>query len=257
MSFQDRVVIVTGAGSGIGRGTAELLASDGARVVLAEINEANGKAAADEIVRKGGAAKFIRTDVSDESSVTAMVEQATAAFGPVNALVNNAGIEQPAPLISMTAANWDRVLAVNLRSVFLCSRAAIPHMRRAGGGAIVNIASVHANFGFEEAAPYDASKGGIVAVTRTIALENGPYRIRANAICPGYIDTALWDQWLATVPDPAKMELETREWHPLKRRGTPLDIARAVRFLLSDDAEWITGTTLVVDGGLSIRYFGY
>ena len=257
MSFQNRVVIVTGSGSGIGRGTAELLASDGALVIVAEINEASGKAVADQITKKGGTAKFIRTDVSDEASVVNMVEQATAAFGPVTALVNNAGIEENAPMISMTAANWDRVLAVNLRSVFLCSRAVIPHMRQSGGGAIVNIASVHANFGFEEAAPYDASKGGIVAVTRTIALENGPYHIRANAICPGYIDTALWDQWLASVPDPERMERETREWHPLKRRGQPLDVARAVRFLLSDDAEWITGTTLVVDGGLSARYFGY
>jgi 3(or 17)beta-hydroxysteroid dehydrogenase len=140
--------------------------------------------------------------------------------------------------------------------VFLCSRAAIPHMRREGRGSIVNIASVHANFGFEGYSAYDASKGGIVAVTKTIALENGRYQIRANAICPGYIDTRMWDSWLAAQPDPEKIDRETRQWHPLGRRGTPLDIARAVRFLLSDEAEWITGISLVADGGMSARFFG-
>jgi NAD(P)-dependent dehydrogenase (short-subunit alcohol dehydrogenase family) len=130
-------------------------------------------------------------------------------------------------------------------------------MRRQRGGAIVNIASVHAYFGFEGHAAYDASKGGIVALTRTIALENGPFHIRANVVCPGYIDTPMWDEWLATLPDPDRMDRETKEWHPLRRRGTPADVAKAVRFLLSDDSDWITGASLVVDGGLSIRYFGY
>ena len=120
----------------------------------------------------------------------------------------------------------------------------------------MNTASVHANFGFQGYSAYDASKGGIVAVTRTIALENGRYQIRANAICPGYIDTAMWDSWLAAQPDATRIERETRQWHPLRRRGTPLDIARAVGFLLSDEAEWITGISLVVDGGMSTRFFG-
>lgn len=256
MSLKECVVIVTGAGSGIGRGTAKLLASEGAKIVIAEINQAGGTATLEEIVSSGGTAKFIHTNVADEQSVRLMVEEAVASYGSIYGLVNNAGIELEAELSSMTSADWDRILAVNLRSVFLCSRAAIPHMRRYGRGSIVSIASVHANFGFEGYSAYDASKGGIVAVTRTIALENGPYQIRANAICPGYIDTAMWHSWLATQADPERIERETRQWHPLRRRGTPLDIARAVRFLLSDEAEWISGISLVVDGGMSVRFFG-
>jgi hypothetical protein len=257
MSLDGRTVIITGAGSGIGRGIADLLATGGVKVVIAEIHEANGASAAAAIRQAGGEAEFILTDIANEASVSAMVDQVVARFGSIHGLVNNAGVIHEEDMASMSAAAWDRVLAVNLRGAFLCSRAAVPHMRRQGKGSLVNIASVHANFAFAGWTAYDASKGGLVSLTRTIALENGPYQIRANAILPGYIDTPLWDAWLAGREDPAAVDRDTKEWHPLRRRGTPLDVARAARFLLSDDAEWITGTTLVVDGGLSTRYFGY
>jgi len=257
MSLNGRTVIVTGAGSGIGRGIAELLAADEARVAIAEINETNGAAVADEIRRKGGVAEFIPTDVASEASVGSMVAEVAARFGSIYGLVNNAGI--PGSQVEadrMSSEEWDRVLGVNLRGAFLCARAVIPHMRRFGKGSIVNIASVHAQFSFAGWAHYDASKGGLASLTRTLALENGPYGIRVNTISPGYIDTPLWDAWLARQPDAAEIEAATRSWHPLRRRGTPADIAKAARFLLSDDAEWITGINLVVDGGLSVRYFG-
>ncbi len=257
MSLKDRTVIVTGAGSGIGRGIAELLAADGARVVIAEIHEHNGAAVAEEIRRQGGVAEFIPTDVASEASVNAMVSQAVARFGSLYGLVNNAGIAgSQCEAEAMPTEEWDRVHAVNLRGAFFCARAAIPHMKRFGKGSIVNIASVHAQFSFAGWAHYDSSKGGLVSLTRTLALENGPHQIRVNTISPGYIDTPLWDAWLAQQPDAAEIEAGTRSWHPLRRRGTPADIAKAARFLLSDDSEWITGINLVVDGGLSIRYFG-
>lgn len=257
MSLKDRVVIVTGAGSGIGRGIAELVAADGALVAIAEIQEEAGAAVAESIRRAGGVAEFIATDVAAEDSVNRMVAQVVERFGSIYGLVNNAGIAgTQVEADRMPTEEWERVLAVNLRGAFFGARAAIPHMRRFGKGSIVNIASVHAQFAFAGWAHYDASKGGLVSLTRTLALENGPYQIRANAILPGYIDTPLWDAWLARQPNPEEIETATREWHPLRRRGTPADIAKAVRFLLSDDAEWITGATLVVDGGLSVRYFG-
>lgn len=257
MSLKDRVVIVTGGGSGIGRGIAELLAGDGAKTAIAEIHEENGAAVADGIREAGGVAEFIHTDVADEGSVYQMVEQVAARFGTVYGLVNNAGIGgAQVEAARMSTEEWDRVLAVNLRGGFFCARAAIPHMRQYGKGAIVNIASVHANFAFAGWAHYDASKGGLVSMTRTLALENGPDHIRVNVICPGYIDTPLWEEWLAKQPDPDQTEHETKTWHPLRRRGAPADVAKATRFLLSDDSEWITGATLVVDGGLSVRYFG-
>lgn len=257
MSLDGKVVIVTGAGSGIGRGSAKLLASEGAKVVISEINPTGGTAVLGEIESGAGTARFIQTDVADEQSVQAMIKEAVAVFGSLYGLVNNAGIDVSGELTTLSVADWDRVLSVNLRSVFLCSRAAIPYMREFGRGSIVNIASVHANFGFQGYSAYDASKGGIVSMTRSIALENGSFQIRANAICPGYIDTPMSEAWLAAQPEPEKLDRETRECHPLQRRGTPLDIARAVRFLLSDESEWITGTSLVVDGGVSARYSGH
>jgi NAD(P)-dependent dehydrogenase (short-subunit alcohol dehydrogenase family) len=257
MSLQTKVVIVTGAGSGIGRATAKHLAEAGAMVVIAEVNTERGEAVQREIERDGGAALFLAADVSDERSVEAMVEAAVSHFGSLFGLVNNAGIDIEADLLATTSSDWERVLATNLRGVFLCSRAAVPHMRRAGKGSIVNIASVHAQFGFEGCSAYDASKGGVVSFTRTIALENGPYGVRVNSISPGYIDTPAWDAWLASRPDPASLDREPTKWHPLRRRGLPSDIAKAVKFFLSEDSEWITGSNLVVDGGLSTRFFGY
>jgi NAD(P)-dependent dehydrogenase (short-subunit alcohol dehydrogenase family) len=257
VSVKDRTVIVTGGGSGIGRGIAELLAADGARVAVAEINETHGAAVADEIRRRGGVAEFIPTDVASEASVNSMVGEVVARFGSLYGLVNNAGIAgSQIEADRMPTEEWDRVHAVNLRGAFYCARAAVAHMRRFGKGSIVNIASVHAQFSFAGWAHYDSSKGGLVSLTRTLALENGPHGIRVNTISPGYIDTPLWDAWLAKQPDAAEIEAATRSWHPMRRRGTPADIAKAARFLLSDDAEWITGINLVVDGGLSIRYFG-
>jgi NAD(P)-dependent dehydrogenase (short-subunit alcohol dehydrogenase family) len=257
MSLDKKVIIVTGAGSGIGRGIATLLARDQARVVIAEIDEARGASALEEIVQEGGEALFVPTDVAEETSVMMMVERTLSHWGSVYGLVNNAGIVKDAEMSVMSLADWDHVLSVNLRSVFLCCRAVLPCMRNQRRGSIVNMSSVHADFAFEGNSAYDASKGGMVALTRTIALENGSFQIRANVVSPGYIDTPMWDEWLATLPNPEEMDRQTHEWHPLKRRGTPSDVAKAVRFLLSEDSAWITGTSLVVDGGLSVRYYGY
>lgn len=256
MSLEGKVVIVTGSGSGIGRATALLLAREKAKIVLAEISRPTGHQVMAEIEAEGGLASFIQTDVSDESSADAMVAQAVDRFGSVFGLVNNAGVEMEADLVATSTRDWDRILSINLRGVFLCCRSAIPHLRKGGGGSIVNIASVHAQFGFEGCSAYDASKGGVVALTRTAALENGPYQIRVNSISPGYIDTPAWEAWLASRADKEIFERQTEQWHPLRRRGSPLDVARAVRFLLSEDSQWITGINLVVDGGLSVRFYG-
>jgi len=255
--MRDRVVIVTGGGSGIGRAIAELLAGDGAKIAIAEVHQEHGGAVAESILRAGGTAEFIHTDVVDEDSVNQMVERVAARLGSIYGLVNNAGIAGgQVEAVRMSTREWDSILAVNLRGAFFCARAAIPHMRRYGKGAIVNIASVHADFAFAGYAHYDASKGGLVSLTRTLALENGPDQIRVNAICPGYIDTPLWEEWLAKQPAAEQIERATKAWHPLQRRGAPADVAKACRFLISDESEWITGATLVVDGGLSVRYYG-
>ena len=255
MGTLDRqVVIVTGAGSGIGTGIALLAAQEGAAVMIAELNPQSGARIDDEIRAAGGRSAFVETDVADEASVEALVQRTLETFGRIDALVNNAGIDLEGETTAFSTETWRRMIDVNLGGVFLCSRACLPTMRKQGG-VIVNIASVHAMFGFSGSAAYDASKGGIVALTRSLAVENGPHRIRVNAICPGYIDTPLWDVWLAECSDPDKLDRLTRENHPLRRRGTPKDVAQAVRFLISDESSWITGTTLVVDGGMGAQFF--
>jgi len=253
-TLNEKVMVVTGGGAGIGQAIAELAAKEGTSVVLAEINGDQGAATVRKIEEAGGHALCVVTDVSDAVAVDAMVAETLSRFGRIDALVNNAGIDVEEETTKYTPAMWHKTIDVNLSSVFYCSRACLPALR-ARGGVIVNIASVHAHFGFAGAAAYDASKGGIVAITRSLAIENGKHNVRVNAICPGYIDTDLWEKDLAREPDPEAFDRVTRESHPLGRRGTPKDVAHAARFLLSDESNWITGTTLVVDGGMSARFF--
>ncbi len=250
--LHSKIALITGAGAGIGAGIAERLAETGASVVVFDID---AKAAA-EMSRKieqlgGGRSLAVTGDVSIEDDVKGAVEQTVATFGAVDILVNNAGIDVSAKVPEMSAAQWERVLAVNLKGAFLFSKYAIPRMR-GRGGAIVNISSVHAFASYDAYAAYDASKAGLLAMTRTLALDHGAEGIRVNAICPGYIHTPMTDIWLKEQPDPDATLREVLRFHPLGRIGTPRDVADAVLFLVSEAASFVTGATLVVDGGMTI-----
>jgi meso-butanediol dehydrogenase/(S,S)-butanediol dehydrogenase/diacetyl reductase len=167
-------------------------------------------------------------------------------------LVNNAGIEMDLPFGKLSCADFDRIIAVNLRAPFLLVQGLIPCFSEQGG-VVVNVSSIQATRAFLNAIPYACSKAGLNAMTRNLALELAPRRIRVNAVAPGYIDTAMWDQWLAYAPDPEKLAEETAALHPLGRRGLPADVARAVAYLGSAESDWITGIVMVVDGGLTAR----
>ena len=255
MPLKGRIVIVTGAGSGIGRETAKLLAAEGTKVAIADVSRSKGESTAEEILRTGGQAFFTCTDVSNERSVAEMVERVLASFGPPFGLVNNAGIINPVELTQMSLDEWDRILAVNLRSVYLCTRAVLPLMRNRGEGSIVNIASVHAYFAFPGFAAYDASKAGIVALTRTIALENGSYQIRANVICPGYVKTPLVEK---QIPQQAK-DLHISEQDVItkvmlkdtvdQQFTTTTDVAEVALFFASFESNALTGQSLIVSHG--------
>ena len=247
------VAVVTGAARGIGRAVAEELHKRGACMVLVDCN-ANGIAAtADSMRSQGGSpVDFVVADLSEPAGIDLLAAQTSALASRVDILINNAGIELDVPFGKIDPAVFDRVLAVNLRSPLLVSQALAP-LFPANGGAIVNISSIHANHAFLNAIPYACSKAGLVALTRNLALELAPRHIRVNAVCPGYIDTPMWDEWLVSFPNPQALAAETAAMHPLGRRGTPADVASAVAYLASPSAEWITGTQLVVDGGLTIR----
>ena len=233
--------IVTGGASGIGAAVVRRLHQAGYAIAVLDIQEPAA----------GTPGIVIHTDVSDETEVRLAVGQAAAEFGRIDVLVNNAGIEIHGPVTELSSAQWDRQTAVNLRSVFLCSKYAIPHMPR--GGAIVNIASVHATVSWPNCPGYDASKAGMIGLTRAMAVDHGAAGIRVNAICPGYIDTPLLRRSLAALGEWEATAAEIALWHPARRMGTPEDVAEAVAFLASDAAGFITGTSLVVDGGLTAR----
>ncbi|MCC6856960.1 MAG: SDR family oxidoreductase [Bryobacterales bacterium] len=244
-----RTVLVTGPAKGIGRGIAERFLEAGYAAVLFDIDR-------DELLRvwgpsrTGGSVLPIAGDAAEEDDVRAAVSQAIERFGRLDALVNNAGIEIAGRVDQLTAAQWDRQIAVNLKSAFLFSRHVVPCMR-GRGGAIVNISSVHAFYAYPGCAAYDASKAGMIGLTRAMALDHGPDGIRVNAVCPGYIRTPLLEQWLSTLPDRESALREVLKAHPLGRIGTPRDIAEAVFFLASDAASFISGTCLIVDGAMT------
>lgn len=241
--FEGRVALITGAASGIGAATARLLAAEGAQLVLADVNEAAGQQLVESLGRSARAA-FRRTDVSVQAEVEALVAFAAERHGRIDVLHNNAGVLSIASTPELDPAEWHRLFAVNLHSIFYACRAVIPLMQSQGRGAIVNTASVsglRGDFGFSA---YNASKGAVVNYTRSIAIDHAAQGIRINAVCPGVIATPM----ASPLGDLGLGEI-TLAGIPMRRYGQPEDVAQAVAFLASDEASFITGTTLVVDGG--------
>jgi NAD(P)-dependent dehydrogenase (short-subunit alcohol dehydrogenase family) len=246
--FEDKVAMVTGAGSGIGAAMARRFAEDGARVVVADLNEDSARAVVAEIEGAGGTAAAVVQDVSDPSSVEKSVEFALETFGRLDVAVNNAGITGDlAPTAEYSLEGWDKVIAVNLSGVFYGMKYQIPAMLRSGGGSIVNIASILGSVAARDSAGYNAAKHGVVGLTKTAALEYAPDGIRVNAIGPGYIDTPLLNALDREMYD-GLVGL-----HPIGRLGKPEEVAELVLFLASDKASFVTGSYHVADGGYTAQ----
>ena len=245
------VIIVTGASSGIGRATAFALASEGAAVTVADVQETEGEATASAIRDKGGRAVFVPTDVSIDESVAAMVEATVDAFGGLDAAFNNAGIEGiSAPTHECSVENWNRTLAVNLTGVWSCMRYEIPRLLDRGGGSIVNCASVAGLVGFAGIPAYTAAKHGVVGLTKGAALDYATAGIRVNALCPGVIDTAMVHRFTG---DAVEAEAAMVAMEPVGRLGQPDEIADAVVWLCSERASFVTGQAIAIDGGFVAR----
>lgn len=245
---------MTGAGQGIGQCIAHKLGHQGSKIVIAEINEEAGEKTLNDLVSKGIEAIFIKTDVSDEQSVKHMIQVATQHFEGIDILINNAAVNCHKSVVDTTLDEWQHVINVNLQGTFLCSKYAIPEISKRGGGSIVNIASWHAYKTIKRLAAYAASKGGITALTRQMALDFGPQNIRVNAICPSIVDSPmLKDTFSSLSLDPEEAYKQSLEFQPLGRIGTAEDIANACLFLVSDEASYVSGHSLMVDGAAFVK----
>ncbi len=251
--FSGQVVIVTGAASGFGEAIARRFADEGASVVLADIDEGRGKELAAEIAAAGGQAIFVRTDVSISEDVEALIDSAVARYGGLDGIVNNAGIaHRTGSITELSEEDYDRVFAVNTKSVYLAARFGVPKLRERGGGFIVNTASIGAVAPRPGVAVYNASKGAVVTLTRGLAVELARDRIRVNAVNPVAADTAFMQKAVGAHPLPAAVKEQLVRGIPLGRLTEPRDVAACVLFLASSEAEFLTGVCLDVDGGRSI-----
>ena len=241
-----KAAVVTGAGSGIGSASAIRFGREGARVIVADIRKHKAEITVAEITANGGEAMAVEVDVADETSVAHMIEVCVSQFGGIDVLFNNAGTLRPGTAVDLATSDWDLVMGVNVRSVFLGAKYAVPHMRTRGGGAIVNTASISGLHGDGAAVVYAASKGAVINLTRALSTDHAPDGIRVNAICPGTIATPPVQRMMAN-PDALETNLRA---HSLGRLGQPEEIANAAVWLASDEASFVTGEMIVVDGGL-------
>lgn len=252
--FEGRTVLITGGTSGIGLATAERFACHGAAITLAGRDPDRGRAAVARLAELGGEVSFVRTDVRDEAQVENLVDEALDTFGRLDVIVNSAGVINRILLTELEQADWDAVLDTNLRGVFLVCKHGLPPMIEQGRGVVVNVASYLGAYGARHTSPaYNASKAGVVALSRSMALQVGQQGVRVNAVCPGFVITPLNEHLILDAPDPAAKEREMASAYPLGRLGRPDDVASAILFLASDAASWITGASLLVDGGLTAR----
>ncbi|HZB31170.1 MAG TPA: glucose 1-dehydrogenase [Streptosporangiaceae bacterium] len=244
--FENRAIVVTGAASGIGKQTAIDFARQGGMVAVADIDEKNGTDVVAKLKSDGRDAIFVKTDLTVEADCENLLAITTTTFGRIDVLVNNAGIEISTPIHEMSVDEWDRLVDTNLKSMFLCSKYALREMMKATSGVIINLCSVGGLVAWPGIAAYNATKGGVMMLTKSLAVDYAKYNIRANCVCPSIIDTPMTD---ASIGHDAAVKEQKAKLNPVGRLGTPEDVANAILFLASDASSFITGAALTVDGG--------
>jgi NAD(P)-dependent dehydrogenase (short-subunit alcohol dehydrogenase family) len=257
MSLRDKVAVITGAASGLGKASALRFAAEGASVAVVDINEEGAAATVDQITTAGGSALALRVDVTEEGQVSAALARVVDEFGGVDILFSNAGIPMAIPITELTVAQWDTVMSINVKGAFLTAKHGVPILERRGGGVILITGSIAGLVGLESQPAYCASKGALAMLTKALAVDLAPLKIRVNCICPGSVDTPALRTFLVQrfgTEHPVEHHLSTYgNRYPLGRIGTTEEIAAAAAFLASDDAAWITGQVLAVDGGYVAR----
>ena len=245
--LKDKITVITGSGMGLGQEMALLFSREGARVVIFDINEMAGRETVRQVREQGGEAIFVRGDVSNPDDATHLIGDAVDAYGGVNVLVNNAGVQVEKNVPDTTEAEWDYVLGVNLKGTFLCSKAVIPQMCRQGSGSIICISSISGLVGQPNQASYNASKHGVIGLVRCMACDHAQENVRVNAICPGSMNTPM----AANIPE--EHLAPYRKANLLERFAEPIEVAYAALFLASDESSYVTGSVMVVDGGYTTK----
>jgi NAD(P)-dependent dehydrogenase (short-subunit alcohol dehydrogenase family) len=253
MKLKNKVAIITGAAKGIGKGCALVFADEGAKVVIVDIDEKSGKQTETEIIQRNGVAKFIKTDLTSSAEVQAMINSVVDTFGQIDIMFNNAGYHISKNVEITSEEEWDYIINTNLKSVFMCCKYTIPHLRKTKG-CIINMSSMVGLIGQSNAGAYSATKGGIVAMTKGMSLDFAKDDIRVNCICPGWVHTPLVEDWFGQQADPEKARQYIYSVHPLNRIATSEEIGNAAAFLASSEASFITGVALPVDGAVSLGY---